>query len=508
MQPLALSRNGRRIASLGLAGAAAVLLSGCYGITGQEMAQTNAVGDVHVVTSLCLNGTNSTSSSTRDPADEQGCVTSAADEAGGLQLFVSYVVPDSTTEPATIKGSGALGGLTFTKSPEFTAALEVPVYPPGFPGFPGGFPGGFPISGGINVTQSVSGRDDAPTPPATHVVSYASSELPKQLAFTEARKATVTADFDVSAVDTDFSIRTSTGWRWVDASAGLGVDRPINCAFFPLEFPDAGTSCNWSTWSPDEAGPPSIPLNKLAITSPGGDYPAAAAVTAGETTTVSFPAKSKLGGETPMAAGLAASSTIPGATVVAPTEYALGTNDPIQVTVEVPAGTAAGDYDVRVSAGDDRPGHQALATLRVSPRPAAIVPVTDAPAPPAAPSLTVPQKLALAGAAASKQLANTTSGKALRQGKARASIDLPAAGFVRVSLLGQTSKGKGKKAPVIAVGTATSASGGLVNLLLRRTAEGKRYLHGKKTVSGTLVIRFEGKSGKTNVTTPITLTLP
>lgn len=492
MLQLPLARHGRRVASLGLAGAATVLLSGCYGITGQTAAQHHVVGhDVTVDTALCITGGQpslppiwfGTESTPGDPKDDDGCTTGSAEHAHPLQLFVSYAVPLGTKVPDTITASGSLSGVTFAKSPEYTTAVAAGT-----------------ISGSPIEALSVSGRDEDAEPVETEIVSYGSSVIPKQLPITAAVQASLSADFDVSGVTGDFDYATSTGWRWIDEDfKGLGGDRPIVCTSSSSDTEDTpGTSCRYST------NFASLKLNTIAISAPGADYPSASAVTAGETAVLAFPTTSHRGGDAPASATLSASSTLPDAPISAPSEYALGTNDPIQVTVQVPANTPSGDYTVQVDAGDDAPGHMAVAKLRVN----AAAALVAAPKTPAAPAteLTVPQKLAGATAAMSKALSNPVSGKALRQGKAKATIALPARGTVRVSLLG---KAKGtNKAPVIAVGTATSERSGLVDLLLKRTAEGKRYLHGKKTVTGTLVVKYTGREGKFTTSSPITLTLP
>ena len=528
--PLASPRRRRRAAALSLAAGATVLLSGCYGITDQQASQLDVVGDAHVVTSLCITsgepsitGSRTGESTTQiagvqiaAPIGSDSCVASDATFTYPQQLFLGYQVPDGTEAPATLDAAGSLEGATYSRSDAYAAALA----------------------------------EQQPPRAGTHWVGYATAELPQQLAYTEEQHATVEGDFGVDglASGAPLTLRTVSGWRWVrpaeqtppvEPAAASGpteawtVDRPIVCGQAQSSpTPSDQTTCIESAFpeGPAENAPPTptpdpttfsdgapqalevidpsyvpiwpvqtLNLNALEISAPKAD----AAVVAGSVASVSFPVASKLASpDAPASLPISAASTVPGGVLIAPTTYALGTDAPLGIDVAVPASTPPGDYQVSVDLGKDSGARFAQAKLKVA-APAAV----PAPAPGATPTpapLTIPQKLAKSAADLAAVLTSPEAGKALRKGSATMPVGMPVRGFVRVSLLGK--KPKGKKAPVLAVGTAETDHEGVKNVVLKRTTQGKKILGTRKTVSGTLVIRFWGREGKT-ISVPVTLTL-
>src|SRR4051812_17787466 len=89
----------RRLA-VSLALIASVALTGCVKIESEAPSQEGLIGDVNLVTTMCLSsgsGTCPASGSNR---------TNAVDEDGGAwQLLVAYRVPANATAPATISAT-------------------------------------------------------------------------------------------------------------------------------------------------------------------------------------------------------------------------------------------------------------------------------------------------------------------------------------------------------------------------------------------------------------------
>ena len=487
MNPLDLSRARRRLGGAALAAGAALLLSGCYGITDQHATQQDGVGDVSLVTDLCVQ-----SGSPNATRGEDGCVTTDSGAApNDVQIFVSYLLAYAVDDPELDADGGPLSTATFTK-----------------------------VSDETNVALT----GDLASEPGFRWVSYASSPLAAQ---TNPARAAVTATLDTEGTFEDIKVRTATSWRFLDAPgteprAELAATRPVTCGspYDPESTPSVqpSTSCTSSQFpvdqrriaEPDEDTPLEfhvIPTNRLEVLGPQFSDGTLPTFTAGTTAKVTFGQISNLIPETtPITVPVSGTSEIPGAIVESRSSLVIGSDVDLSVNVTIPESTPAGDYKVGVDAGERTGARSAWQLIHVDAAPAKPAPpVTNAPAATTpAPAPTVGEKLVAGANKLADKLEDAKKTRALRKGAATLPFDVPSKGFVRVSLLGKSKPGK--TPPVLAVGTAEADGSGPVDVKLKRTAVGRKLFASGKPVEGSIVVRFWGPAGKT-VSTAVGVTL-
>lgn len=459
--------------------AATVFLTGCYSAGDYASTQLDVTGDANVSVALCAPALPVVSS--RVTAAD--CPTGTAEAFKyDAQLFVAFAVPDAFPAPASVHADGDFAGLAFTRSPAYEAAIQQP--------------------------------EAIPAPAGYHWVGYASS-LAARLPSREITGPLTTISARFPVVDpavTSFGATTVTGWRWVrPATPGNDdawpIDRPITCGTAQMSSDSTSQTNCLQTQSPTPISLPSDPndpesgpsshyepataaLNTLQFAAPA----AATTVVPGATAKLSFAVTSHRATKDALTLPLTVEGSVPGASIVAPTNVALGTDQSLDITVAVPATTATGDYTVNVTAGTGSGKRTATATVHVQ-APAPVILATT-------PDLAT--QLLQSAQALSADLGTPDAAKALRQGAATVGLSMPVRGFVRASVLGVAKKGK--KAPVLAVGTAETDRGQVIKLTLKATKLGKVLLARHKTIRGTLVLRLWGRSGKT-VTSPVSLNL-
>lgn len=491
MNTLVRSRARRRLGSATLAAGAAILLSGCYGITGQQRSQLDGVGDVEVVTDLCLTG------GSPQAVRSDSCVTSDTGAVGNdVQLYVSYLLQHAVDEPTLRASGGPLEGVTFTQTSDDT---------------------------------NVALTGNLPSKPGFRWVSYASSAVPTDVTG-GAQKGSVTARLDTEGTFEDIELRTAASWRFLSKPGtapdpALAADRDVECGA-PFD-PNANavtprTACTESQLPPYVVGTTpdddpeqnfaTVKTSRLEVLGPqsgDGTFPT---FTAGTKARVAFGQIShRADGAPPLVVPVSGASEIPGAVVESRSTLTIGSDDDLSVDVAIPASTPAGDYKVSVDAGE-RSGHRSTWQLiHVNAAPAKATPTPDAstaPAPAAAPATTpapsVGEQLVSGAGKLADKLEDDKKTRALRKGAATIPFDVPTKGFMRVSLLGKAKPGK--TAPVLAVGTAEASGSGPVNVKLKRTADGKKLFASGKPVEGSIVVRFWGPAGKT-VSTAVSVTL-
>lgn len=491
MNTLVRSRARRRLGGVTLAAGAAVLLSGCYNITDQRASQLDGVGDVSVVTDLCLNKGGPQAVSGPDH-----CVTSDPSAVGNdVQLFVSYLLQHAVDEPTLTGSGGPFDGVTFTRA-----------------------------SDDANVALT----GNLPSKPGFRWVSYASSALPG-VATSGVQKGSITALLDTEGTFEDIELRTASSWRFLSKPGAtpdpaLAADRAVECGapYDPnANAVTAKTACTESQLPPVVSGTSpddepeqvfkTVKTNRLEVLGPqsgDGTFPT---FTAGTKARVQFGQISHLAeGAEPLVVPVSGASEIPGAVVESRSKLTVGSDDDLSVDVSIPASTPAGDYKVSVEAGERSGSRTAWQLIHVNAAPAAPAP---APAPDAKPTASAPapapvpsvgEKLVSGAGKLVDKLEDPRKARALRKGAATVPFEIPAKGFVRVSLLGKAKPGK--TAPVLAVGTAEASGSGPVNVKLKRTADGKKLFASGKPVEGSIVVRFWGPAGKT-VSTGVSVTI-
>jgi hypothetical protein len=277
-----------------------------------QLSQPAGIGPVKVHFELCT-----------DPVDENTCGPN--EEEGQSQYMLALAVPKGSAPPQTItavpKGAGA--PITFTRNEEVTKALQ-------------------------DLAQEFEGEGTYP-PEGTESAGYLSSVFDEEKG--ETREWSIDTEFglptaaDGGTFGGPFSALVVFGWRKVDGTHP--ADRPVDCyERVGMEDPTAG--CGESTFA-------EIGTSDLKI---GAPAPASAFV--GGKGTIAFPFDFASTVSPPPSFGLAASSTLPKATLkLSDSIFAPGTPDANthrspasapSVTVTVPKDTKPGVYEVTLTA--------------------------------------------------------------------------------------------------------------------------------------------------------------
>lgn len=436
-----LSTRTKRFAALLSAPVLAFVLAGCFTIQNHSVAQVDTIGDVVVTTYVCEIDPNAVIGQSTTPCQD-GFAQAAPYDA---QFFLAYVVPNGVTAPASVPWTGTLGSLSLTRNDAYADALAV----------------------------------GSPAPAGHRLISYASGRLPAVQAATE-YSMTATARFGVSEdTPSTVGIAAITGQRFVrDADTGvtaLPLDRAFDCEEKDPE--NTSQSVSWCSTSAapvqqgttpgDPATVDSIELNTLKLTAPAP----VATVEAGSEVTLNFGRSSHAVGGASTTVPVSTTSTITGATLIAPTSLDLASADAtVPVKVRVPYSTTSGTYQVRLAAA----GGLRAATA----------------------SFTVKQRtLQESVDALLVLLKDPAKVKAIRRAN---TFDLPVfapqAGTLRVRLTARVKRGGKRVTQVLAAGKRSVPAGDTV-LRLVPTKIGRRVLRAGKDYRGTLSITLTTSAG-------------
>lgn len=525
----------RRTAGLSLAAASAFLASGCVSITASSSSQLDVVGDAQVVLDLCQDELWQGGPTGRVPISP-GCPTTEYSSSGlDAQVFLTFLVPSGAGAPEQLTVSDGVTG-QFVPSPSDTEALT----------YGQAAPDGY---------RWVSYRS---TPVAPLAVG---ADAPRS------GKVTAKFDVRTLAGTFDYGVMAAFRWASSAGDPGdFAPDRPVSCGstgnydMTDGQVPMPGTACVDSFapqgfMPPESAGrisPPAPPGPSTPLPSPGpspapspepspdptpepspeptptttpapgtvraGGYtltsiplsrltvtaPAATSATAGTPARITFSQTSTLAaGATESSVALAGSTTIPGATVSTEPSLTIGSSDAIVADVTIPASTAPGEYPVTITAGARTGRRTATATLKVAAAPPVATPAPGVPTPTPAPK-TVPEQLADTAETLQDIVQRAKKVSQLRKGAMTVPVVAPAAGTVRVSIVGR-KKIRGRF-PTIAVGSEETKVAGKVDVTVKRTPYGRELLRSGEPVEATLIVRLFSKSGKT-VTTGLPITL-
>jgi hypothetical protein len=324
-----MASTARRAATLAALALIAVLLGGCavFRVTPAAL-QAGTIGDVTVHLDVCASGISTCPSNGDSDAD-----TSA--NKYDLQLLLGILVPDGADAPASFDTStGPIG--TFARNTSYSSGLQL-------------------IS---------------PAPAGFHWIGYAATAVyhwdyaaNPATAFTADPTFHLRPASDGSPFRGPFKYRAVVGIKAIDGSQPLGS--PFDCVGNRLQ---TQTYCTDKSPGADPIGTDlSLPTRDLGVVTAG----APASTTPGGA--VSVPFTLRYAGTATQAAtfALSAASTVPGA--AAPTlstqSVAPSTDSDSNVlaTVNIPAGTAPGDYTATLTAalpnGQTRTGTSTVKVL-------------------------------------------------------------------------------------------------------------------------------------------------
>jgi hypothetical protein len=360
----------RRLAVLVGLLASALALGGCVSIQGISSEQQDVVGKLRVTVTVCASGADD-GDAPENSDDHPGCFDTGNSQQpapGGSdgdpapnQLLVALRIPDGTEVPATVSGTPAplppaTGPITLRRSASYEAELQALVPAPAGSSWAGYIsdPYGFDDGADETPAQSVPLAFDLGLPRPADGAPYVGS-LP---------------------------VRPVVGARAVDED--LPADRPVDCgadpfapsppfSFTPLVVPE--TICIDSP-TPAVATGPGIPF-------PTRDFGIVAGnATASPGQTVALPFGVRGAGVLPagLVASLTATTGLPGASAAPSVPSAAlsnGSDARVTVPVAIPAGAAAGTYEValigRLENGQERRGVAQL-TVRARPEPPNVAP--------------------------------------------------------------------------------------------------------------------------------------
>ena len=449
-----------RLALPALAAALALLATGCEAvIDGQSAAQPDGVGgDLELTTTFCAGNGDATVAN-----DSTACGSDYS--VSGKQFLIAYAVP-AGTDPEAASASGPFGDAALTRDPSLETWLDA--------------------------------HDPAGAGRAW--VGYRTERLTAAAPTDGKAAGSAVVRFDApDAVTAELPVRTVALMRAVadDAAAAQPVDCTTGCS--PIETLSGVTL------------PTALARRDADLAAPAGDVQTAPGATATVPFTLDYRGADASGPLTPKA-----STTLPDATAAAPesVQAASTGQTPFDVTVPVPAGAAAGTYDVKVEL-PLADGQVRTATRRlVVVAPKAAEPAPAAPAAPATPVAPAPAQPAPAKPAplTAKQLtAAIAKGAAVRAASPKqvaakglqVTQTFPAAGAAVFEL--RLSAGGRERALSRPLRTAVPATG-KVAVRVRLAAKGKKLLAGRKAARAVLVVRFRDASGtRVSVRVPVKL---
>lgn len=285
------------------------------------------------------------------------------------------------------------------------------------------------------------------------------------------------------------------GFRVVNDTPGYAADRGFVCgSVFDGEDYTPEASCAL-TRSP-ASGTASIPVNRFSLAAP-----APTPLPAGYETDLNFAMNSDDGRSADLPLAMHPWTSIPGATVKAPSGRQLGDDGQQAVRLVVPAGTPAGTYEVGLAASAlGQELGQAVASVVVSAPVSAGgpgVPAEGGSSPAPAPSATVSGALSDANAVFATSIEQPGARKALRDGKLRFHFNAPRAGKLRL-VVQRRAAGKGKGAITIATANRTIKQAGKVLVAVKLTKAGKLLVAkpGKLKLKVDTSFRAGGKTTK------------
>lgn len=463
-----------------------MLLSACFSITGQGTSQRDVIGDFVVATELCLLD----SSAIGDGTCESGMPGNSDFD---VQYFMGYLVSDFAGAPDEVRWTGGLGDHRFAPSAEYSAALAAQL-----------------------------------PPPAGHRwAGYRSARMAPIVGGTDVR-VTATAEFAIPAsAPAELALATVHGWRPVREAdpladppqAALTIDRPIVCGDTAVGSDgaptDDGTACTVSSLPAQPTTLGAAPVLEHHTLSAAQLTPPAAVVGAlpGERAVMDFTAATRNATGAPATLPLRAFTALPGAELDAPAALELGEDATLPVAIRVPEGAAPGDYAVTLALASGQ--REATATLRVEAPPAPAPAPAPMPPPAAAGAAPAPER-PRGGVATSLEQTATLLKQELEQPSLRAglrsgkpfdlNVDVPARGFVRISIVVGPKGKKKKRPPVLAVGTGATALADLTTIRVRPTRQGRAVLRAGGQLRGFVVVRIWARTGKT-VSAPLRLKL-
>ncbi|MBJ7329714.1 MAG: hypothetical protein JHC95_07455 [Solirubrobacteraceae bacterium] len=436
----------------------ALALGGCVRFTGPgAITQQDVFGPVVVERDLCStqSGTVCAPLPAQTPSGAQG------------QLLLSFQVATWVTAPTTVAVTSSLGNQPLERFPSLDTAMQA-VAPAAL---------GHRWVGYRSPTFTIPG-------PGTAVVG------------------SVRAVFGVGEDPPDaFDVVTVAGFRSV--GAGAAADRAAACGASVTD-----TDCDLARTP--ATGSTIFALNELGLTPPAAPVIAAP----GTAVDVPFGVRSSTATTPGLPIPASATTTVPGASVTAPS-LLLGSTTSGVVRVNVPTATAPGDYAVELVAGAGTGERRATATLRLpappvgppavppaaagGPGASAEAPITAGGGGATGPAPT-PPAVDLGGGARALATALGAPGAraALRQGRLRFQFTAPAAGNLRLSVL--RPKTKRRPALVVASAKRRATRAGLLRVPVRLTGGGRALIAKPGAQRLTLRATFT-HGGDTSVTT-------
>jgi hypothetical protein len=352
----------RRLAVLVGLLASALALGGCVSIQGISSEQQDVVGKLRVTLDVCATGFDNGDDPDPEEEDHPGCPlwlsNYAADPfsypAAGerYQLLVAVRVPSGTGVPETITATPepappAGGTITARRSASYETALTSLVAPPagshwvGYLSDPYDFDDG---GDGVAAQSAAVAIDlDLPRPP------------------------------DGGPFVGPLQVRPAVGARLV--SGGFTADRLVDCGTDPFDATEDVTVC---IDSPSKAVVEGTPY--FAQTRDFGIVAGNATASPGQTVALPFGVRGAGALPAGLAASLTATTGLPGASAAPSVPSAAlsnGSDTRVTVPVAIPAGAAAGTYEValigRLENGQERRGVAQL-TVRARPEPPNVAP--------------------------------------------------------------------------------------------------------------------------------------
>ena len=341
-----------RAAALSVCAALAVALSGCVQIVAETPAQQDTIGDVVVATQICVSGSEDPSIECKASQTNSG---QSAAVGGDQQLLVAYRIPVGVTAPASVTvalDSPHSGSTTLSRSPSYEAQMQ----------------------------------QLKPAPAGFKWIGYISSTITNG-SYEPDLTATITARFSLPRGQSGepypgpFQYHAMVGARTAgDGHPGnTGPSRPVDCGADPLQKNQSNGEQTICIDSVNITRSPSPTRTQANATFSGSrtvntkDLGVLSGVTAsarpGTSMSIPFTIRS-VGMDGSPIFQLSGGTTVPGGTATA----SRGTFEPqpgdatVAVTVNVPAGTPSGTYEVSLTAllGSSQ-ARTGTATLTVSP---------------------------------------------------------------------------------------------------------------------------------------------
>jgi hypothetical protein len=333
-----------RLLSIGATFAAAVALGGCVSISSVSVSQQQSMGPLRLSLTACASESPSCPAAGNGGSLYRVLVQAASTEEWPVQPLVAMRLPDGATPPDAFNATAA-GGRTiaFARSSSYETALQQLEPAPAGERWWGWL--GAQVTYGRLTGQSFSLAVEVPLP----------------------RPA------DGGPAPSPMRWRPVVGARIVDLANGLTANRPVVCGttasdlyegFAEIASATPTSSCVTSPSAEAARGYLDAPLVDFGLTGTTVQTPA------GGTTTATFLARRSGLADPATTFALSVAGGPPGAQVtIDRTTVGLGGDavTPVQATVVVPAGTAAGTYPVTLTAtAAGKPTRTAVAAVVVT----------------------------------------------------------------------------------------------------------------------------------------------